>query len=418
MSILRQLQAIQAGQKLTQEETSVNVNDKLEVVDLNNLPKGYVKVSENIKKVSIYKKDTATLTSDNSFTVTYNDIGVKSDTLGLLHCDIVHTALKRLLTLYRKEEPKNIALNYHNLRECLLASNGKLTIHSRKIGKGAIKKVEINRNKTNFPERIHGKEENAIACNRYQKPDQYADFQSCDIADIIGIYWNNKALFTTVKQTVSNKHPKLVSNQQKLSFEKLGYDTAFYVAIPDNHKWAKYRCKDGFLTFKLRILANGDVIAKLNNTCLEQKIGRFLEAKNVTMRNDVMLFTSDLAFVPVKSMFSALLDAKLNHRLMVIADDIKSLLGGDQTRHNKDLKICRNNLRRILEQDCDSSKLEDCLKITCRYKHSFLVGYLLDKYCDNSLLIVKKFTLEMKHGDHTDIKQTLIRLTNNVKLTL
>lgn len=417
MSILRQLQAIQAGQNVTQEETSVNDNGKFEMVDPNNLPKGYEKVSKKITKVTLHKKDTVTLTSENSFSVTYNGVGVKSDSFGLLHCDTVHTAIKRLLTLYRKDEPKGLTLNYTNLRDCLNADNGKLTIHTRKIGKGAVKSLELNRNKTDFPERNQGKQENAIACNRRVKPDQYADFTSCNITDIIGIYWNNKAIFTTVKQTVSNKHPKLVSNQQKLSFEKLGYETSYYVQISDDHKWSKYRCKDGFITFKLKVLNDGTVNAKLSDTCLEQTIGKFVKCHDVKIVNDDTIFDHGMAFIPKQNLFSELLGNKFNSRLNNISNDIYSLLNTDKTRKGKDIKIIKNNLRRILENDVDTSKLEKCLTVTTRYPNTFLIGYLLDQN-DQSLLIVKRLTLAMKHGDHDDIKSHLVRLTNNVKLTM
>lgn len=410
MSILRQLQTIQA-----QSEISTIESDGLEIVDPNNLPKGYARLEKKDKQVISSKQIKAIeLNGENSFSVTFN--AQRYDKLVL--ATEIHTVIKKLLMEYQSKKPNKLSMNYVNLRDLLKLNNGKLVIQTRKLKTGHVKATELNRAKTDFQENFFGRKENADRCNRYKALDDYADFFTCDLSDIVGIWINNRAIFTTVAIETTSKHAKQLSNNRHLTFEKLGYDTAFYVKVSANHKWHKYACSDDYLTFKLRILANGDVIAKLNNTCLEQKIGRFLEAKNVTIRNDVMLFTSDLAFVPVKSMFSALLDAKLNHRLMVIADDIKSLLGGDQTRHNKDLKICRNNLRRILEDHCNPVKLEDCLKITCRYKHSFLVGYLLDKYCDNSLLIVKKFTLEMKHGDHTSIKQTLIRLTNNVKLTL
>lgn len=417
MSILRQLQAIQANQNVPQDKTSVNDNSNLEMVDVNNLPKGCEKIAKKITKVSLHKKDTVKLTSDNSFTVTYDGINTKASSVGLLHCDVVHTAIKRLLTLYRKESPQNIALNYQNLRDCLQVNNGKLSIHTRKIGRGAVKSVILNKKKTDFPENVQGKKENSIACNRYVKPDQYADFTSCDISDVIGIYWNNKALFTTVKQTVTNKHPKLVSNQQKLCFDKLGYETAYYVQVDDTHKWSKYRCKDGFVTFKLKVVNDGTVNAKLYGTCLEQSIGKFVKCHDVKMVNDQTIFDHGIAFIPYDNLFTDLLGSKINNRLSNISADIALLLNDGKTRKNKDLKIVKNNLRRVLEHDTDNAKLEKCLTVTARYPNTFLIGYLLDQN-DQSLLIVKRLTLEMRHGDHKDIVDHLIRLTNNAKLTM
>lgn len=414
MDILRQLQAIQANQNISQEETQTSDNGKFEMVDLNNLPKGYVKVNKRITKVNIQNKPVIELNDSNAFTVTFNR--QKYDKL-IIASD-VHKMIKRLITLYRKNKPDNLDFNYSIARELLNANSGKLVIETVKLHNGQVKSQEMVRGDKQWQENYFGKKENADLCNRRIKPDNYADIFTCELVDVIGIYFNNRSVFTKVKQkSVTIKHDKLVSNQTRLTFSKLDYETSYYVPISDDHKWSKYRCKDGFLTFKLKVISNGNVIAKLSNTCLEQTIGEFTECKDIKVRINETIFDNGMAFIPRKSIFSDLLDNKLNGRLSNISDDIALLLNSGKTRKGKDIKIIRNNLRRILENDTDTNKLEKCLTITTRYPNTFLIGYLLDQN-DQSLLIVKRMTLEMRHGEHNDTVNHLVRLTNNVKLTM